>query len=103
MTLAARRRPPPPPAEIPIPAPAAPARTPKRRFRSRLLGIWALLVYVWLFAPIFVMVLFSFNKQRGKFNITWNEFTLDNWAHPSARRSTPRRSSPACRSRCWRR
>ncbi len=54
----------------------------KRSFRSRLLGLWSTLVYLWLFAPIVVIVLFSFNDQRGKFNITWHGFTLHNWAHP---------------------
>jgi len=27
-------------------------------------------------------VLFSFNKPSGKFNYTWQGFTLDNWANP---------------------
>src|SRR5690606_5928169 len=50
-----------------------------RRFSTRLLGIWSTLVYLWLFAPIVVIVVFSFNDQRGKFNLAWNGFTLDNW------------------------
>ncbi len=54
----------------------------RRPLKSRLLGAWALLVYVWLFAPIAVVVIFSFNHPAGKFNTSWNEFTLDNWAHP---------------------
>jgi spermidine/putrescine transport system permease protein len=82
MTLTESPPTPAPPAEVPTPAPVVPPRAPKRRFRSRLLGIWAFFVYVWLFAPIVVMVLFSFNKPKGKFNITWNEFTFDNWLHP---------------------
>ena len=48
----------------------------RRPVTSRLLGIWAVLVYIWLFAPIFVIVLFSFNDPVGKFNTSWNEFTL---------------------------
>ncbi len=54
----------------------------RRPLRSRLLGIWAFVVYAWLFAPIFVIVAFSFNQPEGKFNIVWNQFTLENWAHP---------------------
>lgn len=54
----------------------------KRPFRSRILGLWTLLVYLWLFAPIVVVVIFSFNSPAGKFNTSWNKFTLDNWAHP---------------------
>jgi spermidine/putrescine transport system permease protein len=37
---------------------------------------------LYLFAPIFVIVLFSFNKPKGRFNAVWQEFTLDNWLHP---------------------
>jgi spermidine/putrescine transport system permease protein len=28
------------------------------------------------------IVAFSFNKPRGKFNLIWQEFTLDNWSKP---------------------
>ncbi len=38
--------------------------------------------FVYLFVPIFVIVAFSFNKPTGKFNIVWQEFTLDNWRNP---------------------
>jgi spermidine/putrescine transport system permease protein len=37
---------------------------------------------LYLFAPIFMIVLFSFNNPKGKFNIVWNGFTLKNWASP---------------------
>jgi spermidine/putrescine transport system permease protein len=40
------------------------------------------LVMLYIFIPIFVIVLFSFNKPAGKFNYTWQGFTLDNWANP---------------------
>jgi spermidine/putrescine transport system permease protein len=43
---------------------------------------YAALALVYLFAPIFVIVLFSFNDVRGRFNFVWNGFTLDNWADP---------------------
>ncbi len=51
------------------------------------IGRWALNVYaglglIYLFAPIFIIVLFSFNKPAGDFNIVWQEFTFDNWKHP---------------------
>ena len=39
---------------------------------------------LYLFAPIFVIVAFSFNKPKGRFNAVWQEFTLDNWLHPFA-------------------
>jgi spermidine/putrescine transport system permease protein len=64
----------------------------KRRFSVRGLGsgklgdillkVVAGLVLLYIFIPIFVIVLFSFNKPAGKFNYTWQGFTLDNWADP---------------------
>jgi spermidine/putrescine transport system permease protein len=53
-----------------------------RRLGNRVLTAYALLGLVYLFTPIFVIVAFSFNKPRGNFNVVWQEFTLDNWAHP---------------------
>jgi spermidine/putrescine transport system permease protein len=46
------------------------------------LRVIAGLVLLYIFVPIFVIVLFSFNKPAGKFNYTWQGFTLDNWANP---------------------
>ena len=37
---------------------------------------------LFLFLPILVIIVFSFNKPRGKFNYTWQGFTLENWMHP---------------------
>lgn len=65
--------------------PPPPARKERRPLRSRWLGIWALIVYIWLFAPIVVVVAFSFNDPAGKFNTSWNEFTFDNWLNPFAK------------------
>jgi spermidine/putrescine transport system permease protein len=48
------------------------------------LRLWAVLALVYLFAPIFVILLFSFNKPKGNFNIAWQQFTFDNWLHPFA-------------------
>jgi spermidine/putrescine transport system permease protein len=72
----------PPTREPTLPAPTPAPAKPRRPFRSRLLGIYAFVVYLWLFAPLAVIVLFSFNDPAGKFNTKWNEFTLDNWMHP---------------------
>ena len=38
--------------------------------------------FIYLFVPIVVIVVFSFNAPKGRFNIIWQHFTLDNWAHP---------------------
>jgi spermidine/putrescine transport system permease protein len=50
--------------------------------RSWALGIWSALALLYLFIPIFVIILFSFNDNKGRFNFTWQGFTLDHWAHP---------------------
>ncbi|ORB30315.1 ABC transporter permease [Mycolicibacterium parafortuitum] len=47
-----------------------------------LLRVAAGLVLLYLFLPIFVIVLFSFNDPKGKFNYSWQGFTLDNWLDP---------------------
>jgi spermidine/putrescine transport system permease protein len=62
--------------------------TPGRIFRGSFkLGDLALrvvagLVLVYLFVPILVIIVFSFNKPKGKFNYTWQGFTWDNWLDP---------------------
>jgi spermidine/putrescine transport system permease protein len=48
------------------------------------LNVAALGGFIYLFIPIVVIVVFSFNKPAGKFNIIWREFTFDNWADPFA-------------------
>jgi spermidine/putrescine transport system permease protein len=53
-----------------------------RKWGDLLLRIAAGLVLLYLFLPIFVIILFSFNKPLGKFNYTWQGFTLENWADP---------------------
>ncbi|BBX16236.1 ABC transporter permease [Mycolicibacterium duvalii] len=54
----------------------------RRNWGDLLLRIVAGLVLLYLFLPIFVIILFSFNKPVGKFNYTWQGFTLENWADP---------------------
>ena len=46
------------------------------------LGIWNALAFGLLYAPVAVTVLFSFNAPRGRFNLIWQGFTLENWRHP---------------------
>src|SRR4051794_32853644 len=48
------------------------------------LSIYAALAFLYLMLPIFVVILFSFNDPAGRFNFTWQGFTLDNWLHPFA-------------------
>jgi spermidine/putrescine transport system permease protein len=53
-------------------------------WRGRLLGLWSGLALLYLFIPIFVVALFSFNDPKGRFNLEWQGFTLDHWTHPFA-------------------
>src|SRR4051794_16589000 len=52
--------------------------------RNWALGIWSALALLYLFIPVFIVVLFSFNDNKGRFNFTWQGFTLRHWAHPFA-------------------
>ena len=50
------------------------------RFAKRhALTVYALLVVAYLMLPIAVVILFSFNAPKGRFNYVWQGFTLDNW------------------------
>lgn len=55
---------------------------PRPKWGDYSLRIVAGLVLLYLFLPIAVIVAFSFNKPAGKFNYTWQGFTLDNWLDP---------------------
>ncbi|MFN8647346.1 MAG: ABC transporter permease [Gemmatimonadales bacterium] len=52
------------------------------RWTGRLLDLYAALVLLYLFLPIFVIVSYSFNKPDGKFNFVWKSFSLDAWRDP---------------------
>ena len=66
------------------PPPSRPDRGGRRpgRLGDAALRLVAALVLAYLFLPIAVIVLFSFNAPLGKFNLTWKGFTLENWADP---------------------
>ena len=59
---------------------ASPARA-LRFARRHVLTVYALLAFAYLLLPIAVVVLFSFNHPKGRFNYTWQGFTWDNWRH----------------------
>jgi spermidine/putrescine transport system permease protein len=62
-------------------------RAPRARAASRLwaftkhhvLTVYALLAFIYLMLPIAVVIAFSFNNPKGRFNYTWSSFTFDNW------------------------
>jgi spermidine/putrescine transport system permease protein len=60
------------------------ASTARSRLGRIALGGYAFAGFVFLFVPIAFIVAFSFNKPKGKFNIVWQQFTLDNWRNPFA-------------------
>jgi len=56
------------------------------RLSSLALPAFTAVVVIFMFAPIAVMILFSFNDPAGRQNITWQGFTLSNylsvWGRP---------------------
>jgi len=46
------------------------------------LWIWAALGLLFLFTPILITVIYSFNEPTGKYNYVWNKFSLAGWADP---------------------
>jgi spermidine/putrescine transport system permease protein len=68
-----------------VTAAAARTRSPLRVLawvRRHALDAYALLALTYLFLPIAIVIAFSFNNPLGRFNYTWQGFTLRNWAHP---------------------
>ena len=58
-----------------------------RAFRfagHHVLTAYAALAFAYLLVPIAIVVLFSFNHPKGRFNYIWEGFTLDNWRHWNA-------------------
>jgi spermidine/putrescine transport system permease protein len=49
--------------------------------RRHALTAYSFLFFLYLLLPIGVVIAFSFNQPVGKFNYTWNKFTLDNWRY----------------------
>ena len=44
--------------------------------------IYGGLALAYMLIPIVLIIVFSFNDPAGKFNFTWQGFTLSHWAHP---------------------
>ncbi len=68
---------------INLPDPAldrVPAAPPRRRSGTKagdkVLYTYTWLVILWLMAPIIVMIVFSFNNAKGRYNTTWDGFTF---------------------------
>jgi spermidine/putrescine transport system permease protein len=61
------------PAAVP---PARPARSRRRFGGNSFLHLFTWVVIVWLALPIFVMIAFGFNNPKGRYNQTWDGFTV---------------------------
>jgi spermidine/putrescine transport system permease protein len=48
----------------------------------RILTLFAIAVYIYLFLPLINIVIYTFNKPAGRYNLSWEQFTLENWANP---------------------
>ena len=65
----------------------APHRTPlTKRILHGALPVYTALAVMYMFLPIAVMIIFSFNDPQGRQNITWQGFTIQNyfdvWSRP---------------------
>ncbi|GAB3940910.1 ABC transporter permease [Kribbella albertanoniae] len=49
---------------------------------QHLIMVLGLIVLLYLFAPIVVVILMSFNQPKGRLSYTFDGFTWDNWANP---------------------
>jgi spermidine/putrescine transport system permease protein len=64
---------------------AAPRRSPPARawrwLRANVILIYAAVAIGYTLIPLIVIAVFSFNDPAGKFNFTWEGFTLDHWTN----------------------
>ena len=56
----------------------------RRKLLNGSLNVYAALALLYLLTPIFIILVFSFNKPAGRFNFVWQEFSLDAWKDPFA-------------------
>jgi spermidine/putrescine transport system permease protein len=52
--------------------------------RRNILTAYSVLFFAYLMLPIAVVIVFSFNQPKGRFNYTWERFTISNWTHWNA-------------------
>jgi spermidine/putrescine transport system permease protein len=50
--------------------------------RYHTITLFGILALAYLMLPIVVVIVFSFNDPAGRFNYTWESFTLDHWKNP---------------------
>ncbi|MEO8330256.1 MAG: ABC transporter permease [Candidatus Nanopelagicales bacterium] len=47
--------------------------------RNHMIQFFAILALIYMFLPVMIVLVFSFNQPNGRFNYTWNKFSLDAW------------------------
>jgi spermidine/putrescine transport system permease protein len=52
--------------------------------KHHVLTVYSLLFFAYLMLPIGVVIAFSFNNPKGRFNYTWQGFTWKNWSQWNA-------------------
>src|SRR3954447_11636242 len=72
------------PVEVEVTTPRRSPGSTGDKVRNWVLAIWSGLAVLYLFIPVFIVIAFSFNDPKGRFNFTWQGFTLDHWLHPFA-------------------
>jgi spermidine/putrescine transport system permease protein len=53
-----------------------------RKAGRGLLSVWSIIVLLYLFTPILVVVVYSFNQPVGSYNYKWDQFSLNAWTDP---------------------
>jgi spermidine/putrescine transport system permease protein len=53
-----------------------------RWLRDNAVSLFAGLAVAYMLIPIAVIIFFSFNDPAGRYNFTWEGFTLDHWSDP---------------------
>jgi spermidine/putrescine transport system permease protein len=74
-------------ADIAVPARAAGTGALRRVWafvRRHVLTVYSFVFFGYLMLPIAVVIAFSFNNPKGRFNYTWRGFTFKNWEHWNA-------------------
>lgn len=57
------------------------------RWKRALLPLYLGAALIYMFVPVLVVIAFSFNDNQGRFNVTWQGFTLRHWLDPFADRA----------------
>ena len=68
------------------PAEATPPHRPRKGpvawVREHIVQIAAFCVFVYMLLPNVLVIVFSFNQPKGRYNYTWQHFSLNAWLHP---------------------